>query len=269
MKRNISRVSLLVLLLALLEASAAAQSLLDEMLEMKVKGVTIDPHGNTPIVILEDAEGHQAFPIWIGVPEAQAIARALEGALTPRPMTHALLQNMLTDLQVEVARIVIHDLQSNTFYASIFLRQGPKTLTVDARPSDAIAVALGAKAPIFVTKKVLGSVRTVALSASSLAPQAAKKLGMHLQSLDATLAQAFRLANPQGVLISFVETGSQAERQGLRRGDVITDVDGQQIKNLQEFLDIFRHKKTGQELVLQVTREQHPLKIRLPFSALE
>jgi S1-C subfamily serine protease len=140
---------------------------------------------------------------------------------------------------------------------------------VDARPSDAIAVALGAKAPIFVTKKVLGSVRTVALSASSLAPHAAKKLGMHLQSLDATLAQAFHLANPQGVLISFVETGSQAERQGLRRGDVITDVDGQQVKNLQEFLDVFGQKKTGQELVLQVTREQFPLKIRLSFSALE
>jgi bifunctional DNase/RNase len=250
-------------------ASWAAPNLPEEALEMKVKGVAVDPHGNTPVVILEDATGRQAFPIWIGIPEAQAIARTMENVPTPRPMTHALLRNILSDLQVELAHIVIHDLQNNTFYASIALRQGGKQWTIDARPSDAIVLALDAKAPIFVAKKILGSVRTVSLSAPSLSQHVAKKLGVHLQNLDLTLAQAFQLANPEGVLVSFVETGSQAEQHGLRRGDVITTLDGQRVKDLPAFLEACKHKAVGQEFVLQVTRDQHSLKLRLPFSTLD
>jgi bifunctional DNase/RNase len=255
--------------LCLRGTSWATPNLVEDALEMKVKGVAMDPYGNTPMVILEDATGRQAFPIWIGLPEAQAIARTLENVATPRPMTHALLKNILTDLHVEVAHIVIHDLQSNTFYASIALRQGAKTLTVDARPSDAITLALDAKAPIFVSKKVLGSVRTVNLSPPSLEQHFAKKLGMHLQSLDTTLAQAFHLTTPEGVLVSFVEAGSQAERHGIRRGDVITKVDGQQVKDLPDLLEAVKHKTGGKESVLQVTRDQHPLKLRLPSLALD
>ncbi len=262
MKRH-SPLLLLVMFLALSQMSAASQSPSDDPLEMKVKGVAMDPSGNSPIVILEDPQGQHAFPIWIGLPEAQAIARALEDAPTPRPMTHSLLQNILHGLEAQVMRILINDLQSNTFYATIALRHGAKTVTVDARPSDAIAIALGAKAPIYVTKKVLGAVRTVNLSLPSSAQRSSQQWGMHLQSLDPELAPFFHLANPEGVLISFVEVGSQAERQGLRRGDVITDVDGQPIKTLQDLLDIFGRKKPGQQFVLLVTRDQRPLRIHL------
>jgi hypothetical protein len=268
MKRHISLWLGLPLGLFLCLMSVAAQNLPDNLLEMKVKGVALDPQGQTPVVVLEDAQGHQAFPIWVGVPEAQAIARTLEGVLTPRPMTHALLKNILTDLQVEVVRIIINDLRRDTFYASIALRQGANTLTIDARPSDAIALALDVKAPIFVTQKVLGSVRTVTLSASPL-QHSAKKLGMHLQNLDATLAALFRLANPDGVLVSFVEAGSPAERHGIHRGDVITDVDGKHVKSLQDLLGIFKDKKVGQDVVLHVTRDQHPLKLRLALVSLD
>jgi bifunctional DNase/RNase len=262
MKRH-SPLLLLVMFLALSQMSAASQSPSDDPLEMKVKGVAMDPSGNSPIVILEDPQGQHAFPIWIGLPEAQAIARALEDAPTPRPMTHSLLQNILHGLEAQVMRILINDLQSNTFYATIALRHGAKTVTVDARPSDAIAIALGAKAPIYVTKKVLGAVRTVNLSLPSSAQRSSQQWGMHLQSLDPELAPFFHLANPEGVLISFVEVGSQAERHGLRRGDVITDVDGQPIKTLQDLLDIFGRKKPGQQFVLLVTRDQRPLRIHL------
>jgi bifunctional DNase/RNase len=255
--------------LCLWGTSWAGPSLAEDALEMKVKGVAMDPYGNSPMVILEDASGRQAFPIWIGLPEAQAIIRTLENVATPRPMTHALLKNILTDLHVEVAHIIIHDLQSNTFYASIALRQGTKTLIIDARPSDAITLALDTKAPIFVTKKVLGSVRTVNLSPPSLTQHFAKKLGMHLQSLDTSLAQAFHLTAPEGVLVSFVEAGSQAERHGVRRGDVITKVDGQQVKDLADLLETVKHKTGGKESVLQITREQHSLKLRLPFLGLD
>jgi bifunctional DNase/RNase len=262
MKRH-SPLLLLVVFLAFSQMSSAAQPLSDDSLEMKVKGVAMDPSGNSPIVILEDPQGQHAFPIWIGLPEAQAIVRALEDTPTPRPMTHSLLQNILSGLEAQVMRILINDMHSNTFYAIIVLRQGAKTVTIDARPSDAIALALGAKAPIYVAKKVLGAVRTVNLSPPSSSQRSSQQWGMHLQSLGPELAPFFHLAKPEGVLISFVEVGSQAERHGLRRGDVITDVDGQPIKTLQDLLDILSRKKPDQQFVLLVTRDQRPLRIHL------
>jgi bifunctional DNase/RNase len=260
---------LLLAFLAFFQMSSAVQSPSDDSLEMKVKGVAMDPSGNSPIVILEDLQGQLAFPIWIGLPEAQAIARALEDTPTPRPMTHSLLQNILRGLDTQVVRILINDLQGSTFYATIALRQGAKTVTIDARPSDAIALALGAKASIYVAKKVLGAVRTVSLSSPTSPQRSSQQWGMHLQSLDPELAPFFHLANPEGVLISFVEVGSKAERHGLRRGDVITDVDGQPVKTLQDLLDILGRKKPGQPFVLLVTRDQRPLRIHLQPASTE
>jgi bifunctional DNase/RNase len=236
---------------------------------MKVKGVTVDPQGNTPVVILAEPQGQRAFPIWIGLSEARAIALALEGVATPRPLTHALLRNILADLKVELVRVVITDMQNKTFYASILLRQEQRTLTIDARPSDAIALALQANAPVFVTRKLLDAVRTVALQEPASPPLSTKTLGMHVQSLDATLASAFHLASTDGVLVSSIEAGGQAERYGIRRGDVITSVDGKPIRDLQDFLATYKDKKVGQEVVFQVTREQRPVVIRLRLSALD
>lgn len=253
--------------LLLCQGSLVAFGASDDIREMKVRGVTLDPHGNTPIVILEDAKGHEAFPIWIGLPEARAIARALEGLTTPRPMTHTLLQNILGDLQVDVARIIINSLQNNTFYASITLRQGSKVITIDARPSDAIALALGVKAPIFVSNSVLGSVRTVTLPGPSPTPHPARKFGMHLQHLDATLASAFHLPDTKGVLVAFVEIGSLAEKYGVQRGDVITNVNGRPVNTLQDFLALFNAKQTTQDTVLHVLRDQQARTIRLSFAA--
>ena len=262
-----SLAGVVALLATLWVTSGGTPSPFEDALEVHVKGVAVDPYGNTPMVILEDAAGHQAFPIWIGVPEAQAIARVLENVATPRPMTHALLKNILADLHVEVVRMVIHDLQGNTFYAMIALRQETKTWTIDARPSDAIILALETKAPIFVTKKVLGAVRTVTLSTPSPTPLVAKKLGMHLQSLNAALAQAFRMPTSEGVLVAFVEAGSQAEHYGVQRGDVITTLDNQQVKALPDLLEGLRQKTGKQECVFQVTRSQHALRLRLPCVA--
>ncbi len=249
------------------QTGVARQPEPDEVHEMRVKGVTMDPYGQTPIVILEETKGHRAFPIWIGLSEAQAIARALEGIATPRPMTHALLQNILRTLRVDVSRIVINDLRNNTFYATIWLRQGTETLTIDARPSDAIALALSVKAPIFVAPSVLQSVRTVPLGTRSPSGTTAQKFGMHLQSLDANLAQAFQVPRAEGVLIAFVEAGSPAERHGFRRGDVITDVNGNRIKDLQDFLNVFDAASGNQEMVLHVWRDRHPHTIRLSRAA--
>lgn len=264
MKQRPALCMLLLLALFLARQPPALADPADDLFEMTVKGVTLDPYGNTPIVVLEDTQGHRAFPIWIGNPEARAIIQALEGTSTPRPTTHALLQNILQDLQVKISQIVIHDLQSNTFYASISLQRGQTTLTIDARPSDAIALALAVQAPIFATQHVLQAVRTVNLSAPLIAEQTAKKFGMHLQNLNARLASALHVSDHNGVLVAFVEPDSPAARQGIQRGDLLTEADGKPIANLPTLIAFFKGKKSGEVIVLQVWRDQALHTIRLP-----
>lgn len=134
------------------------------MLEMKVKGLTLDPLTNMPIVILKDLEGERALPIWVGIFEANAIALEMENVPTPRPMTHDLIKNILDGIQASVSRIVVNDLKDNTFYAVIFLSLNGNEVPIDSRPSDAIALALRVEAPIFVSKKVLDEARSIDLS---------------------------------------------------------------------------------------------------------
>jgi bifunctional DNase/RNase len=128
---------------------------------MKVSGLTIDPLTNTPIVILKDMQEKKAIPIWIGLFEASAIATELEKITFSRPMTHDLLTDILRVLGVEVTKIEINDLRNNTFFANIHLVKDGKNLVIDARPSDAIAIALRANAPIFVDDKVIEKSRNV------------------------------------------------------------------------------------------------------------
>jgi bifunctional DNase/RNase len=130
-------------------------------IEMTIKGLMIDPITNMPIIILRDQEGQRVLPIWVGVFEANAIALQIENVQTPRPMTHDLLKNILEDLSAHVERIVVSDLKENTFYALIHLRTDGHVLAVDARPSDAIALALRTHSPIFVEESVIQSARSV------------------------------------------------------------------------------------------------------------
>ncbi|MDD5476089.1 MAG: bifunctional nuclease family protein [Syntrophales bacterium] len=125
------------------------------IIEMKVFGLAIDPAAGAPIVILKDLDGKRAVPIWIGIFEASAIATQLEKIALSRPMTHDLLMNIITRLEFSIARIVISDLKNNTFFAVIHLVKDGSEITIDSRPSDAIALALRASAPIFVDEKVV------------------------------------------------------------------------------------------------------------------
>lgn len=130
---------------------------------MKVSGLTIDPFTNTPIIILKDLEEKSVLPIWIGLLEASAIATELENIQLPRPMTHDLVRNILDKLKVEVKKVEVVDLKDNTFFANLHLMVSQKTIVLDARPSDAIALALRTKAPIFVNEKVIEKSRKVSL----------------------------------------------------------------------------------------------------------
>jgi bifunctional DNase/RNase len=131
--------------------------------EMKVSGLTIDPFTNTPIIILKDLEGKCVLPIWIGLLEASAIATELENIRLPRPMTHDLLGDILDKLKVEVKKVEVAELKDNTFFANLYLTIPRKTIIIDARPSDAIAIALRTKAPIFVNEKVIEKSREINL----------------------------------------------------------------------------------------------------------
>jgi bifunctional DNase/RNase len=129
-------------------------------IEVQIRGLMLDPVTNMPIVVLKDLESELVLPIWVGVFEANAIALELEKTTMPRPMTHDLLRNMARGLNAVVDRVVVSDLRDDTFYATIWMTQGGEAVVMDARPSDAIALALRWDCPIFVAKSVLGRTRT-------------------------------------------------------------------------------------------------------------
>ncbi len=149
--------------------------------EMVIKGLMVDPVTNMPIIILRDRDGDRVLPIWVGVFEANAIALQIENISTPRPMTHDLLRNVLRDLNAEVQRVVVSDLKDNTFYALIYVTVGGEVMAIDARPSDAIALALRTQAPIYVEERVIDHAKTI-----DFAPEKAdsERLQRWLESLD-------------------------------------------------------------------------------------
>ncbi|HUP50712.1 MAG TPA: bifunctional nuclease family protein [Thermoanaerobaculia bacterium] len=146
-----------------------------QLVPMSIKGLMLDPVSNSPIVVLKDEEDKFFLPIWVGIFEANAIALQLENVATPRPMTHDLLRNTISELDAQVTRIVINDLRDSTFFAQIGLITGGKTLELDARPSDAIALALRAEAPIFVAQSVLDQAQTITPEGDSQDEEKMKK----------------------------------------------------------------------------------------------
>lgn len=151
------------------------------LIEMTIKGLIVDPITNMPIVMLKDKQGDRVLPIWVGIFEANAIALQIENISTPRPMTHDLLRNIITDLDGRVDRVVVSDLKDNTFYAVIHLTVRGERIAVDARPSDAIALALRTRSPILVEERVIDSARTIDFSPDKADNE---RLQKWLESLD-------------------------------------------------------------------------------------
>jgi len=129
--------------------------------EMKIRGLMVDPVTNMPIVVLKDINGTAILPIWVGVYEANAIALEIEKVSTPRPMTHDLIRNLLFGLETGVKKVVVSDLKEDTFYAVIWLERNGEMISVDSRPSDALAIALRLDCPIYVEETVLSTSKAV------------------------------------------------------------------------------------------------------------
>jgi bifunctional DNase/RNase len=153
-------------------------------IRMQVFGLTIDPLTNSPILILKDLEGEKTVPIWIGLLEATAIASELENIKFSRPMTHDLMKNLMDQAGVKLAKVEICDLRDNTFFAQLFLVLRDKEFSMDARPSDAIALALRTHAPIFVEEQVIQKSKTVDLgNKEEITSEEGKKWTEILESL--------------------------------------------------------------------------------------
>lgn len=125
------------------------------MIQMKVEGMLFDPRSNMYILLLKEVNGNRTLPIWIGKPEADSIALALGKVETPRPLTHDLIKNIAESLKMKITKIIVTEIQDNTYYALLCFNDGKKETLVDSRPSDAVAVSLRVNAPIFVEEKVI------------------------------------------------------------------------------------------------------------------
>jgi len=134
------------------------------MVQMKVYDVGIDPSANVPIVFLKDLDGTFAMPIWIGFAEAASIAAELHDVKMPRPITHDLLCNIMEEVGIEIERVEICDLRDNTFYANLYLKVGDRSIVIDARPSDSLALALRTGASVWVARKVLDNAHLIDLT---------------------------------------------------------------------------------------------------------
>src|SRR5580704_5637333 len=139
-----------------------------EEVEMQIRGLMMDPVTNMPIIVLKDVGSDLVLPIWVGIFEANAIALELEKTATPRPMTHDLLMNMARGLNAQVNKVVVSELRDDTFYAVIWMEQNGETVTMDSRPSDAIALALRWDCPIYANKSVLEQQKKTATGAQTV-----------------------------------------------------------------------------------------------------
>src|SRR5579863_5062751 len=153
-------------------------------LEMKIRGLMIDPVTNTPIVILKDVSGNSVLPIWVGIYEANAIALEIEKVATPRPMTHDLIKSLLSGLGTGIRKVVVNELKEDTFYALIWLEREGELISVDSRPSDALALALRLDCPIFVEDSVLKSSKLAASVSDKVNTEELRRLLENLNDED-------------------------------------------------------------------------------------
>jgi hypothetical protein len=250
--RRYWKIGLTVALLISLVLVAISKETPLPFIEMEVKGVRLDAIGHNPIVLLADKEGKKALPIWIGLLEANAIDKELKNITSPRPMTHDLLHSILTQVQVKVKEVKIVELKDQTYYATLFLKMNKGVIEVDARPSDAIILALKSKIPILVAAKILDE-QGIALTKKSAFGE---RYGIRIQQLTPALASHFNFKSQKGVLVAEILPGSVSEASGMKAGDIITKVNSKEVGSVQEFEEMFDTVKVGDSLRIILYRDE-------------
>jgi len=232
--------------------------------EVELQHVGFDPASRSPVVVLVDTRRRAALPIWIGSAEAQAIALEFEGHKPSRPMTHDLFRDTLQGAGVSLDRVVIENLVEGTYFARMHMRSLRRDFSVDARPSDAIALAVRFERPIFVAAKLMEAAARMPPELAGGDREVMSAAGLTVQSLTAGLALHFGLdAQRSGVVITDV---ARAAHDDLQRGDVITAVDGVAVQTAEEFVRTLvgseRRRRT-----LSIWRDDHEREVGfLPYA---
>ena len=224
------------------------------VVEMKVKSVMLDPTTKSPVVILENTKDKRLIPIWIGDHEAMSIAMELEKVTTPRPLPYDLIRNILQGLGTTLRRITITDIRNSTYFAILTLRLKDQEFQIDSRPSDAIALALKMKAPIYASSQVLAKARELPSTEKS-AEDFQKVLGIHVQELTSELASLFDLQVKKGVLVADVELGSPASEAGIQRGDIILKVNDRPIQRIADLESFLQGAKRPGQLKIEILKK--------------
>jgi bifunctional DNase/RNase len=257
--RRYWKIGLGVALLISLVLVAISKETPPPFIEMEVKGVRLDAVGQSPVVILADKEGKKALPIWIGLLEANAIDRELKNIATTRPMTHDLLHSILTQVQVKVKEVKIIDLKDQTYYATLSLKLNKGVIEVDARPSDAMILALKSKIPILVAAKILDEQGILLTKKNAFG----ERYGIRIQELTPSLAPHFNFKSKKGVLVAEVLPGSVSETSGIKAGDIITKVNSKEVGSVQEFEEMFDKAKAGDSLRILLFRDEKLQEVNL------
>jgi len=205
----------------------------EPLIQVHVYRLVLDPASRQPVVSLVDSAEKRAFPIWIGIPEARAIHSELQGMKHLRPLTHDLLAGIIDKFDGKIDRVIITHTKDNVFYATLVAQKNETLIEIDARPSDSIILALKANAPIYVTRSLFEKM-SIAMQASQ---ETGSGYGLNLQEITPELAQYLALESSRGGMVSAVRPGSQAEKDGIQTGDILIEVDGQQITDVMSAVD--------------------------------
>lgn len=211
------------------------------LLQVKVHRLIMDPSSMQPIVFLADPQEERALLVWIGPCEANALNAEIEGTKSPRPLTHDLAGKIIEKLRGKIQRIIITHVRNGIYYATLVIEREGSAVEIDARPSDSIVMALKSKSPIFVSK---------GLFAEMSVPLKEEKggedpYGLTIQELTSSLAQSFSYKSTKGVLVADVRGGSQAEKDGLQRGDILVEVGGDSIFDVKSLRDALSRSKAS------------------------
>jgi bifunctional DNase/RNase len=241
-----------------------AQGASGDTVPVELSTVGLDGRTGTPIVVLREPQSGGVLPIWVGPAEAQAIALSLHGVIPPRPMTHDLMASLIAELRAEVEEVVVTDLRSNVYFGIVRLRiAGDKKLhDVDSRPSDALALALRTGARISVARKILAMAPEFDFIAPEGPNQVVTALGMTVVVATPALRKEFRLGDQRGVVVT--SAYGVARDKGVRRGDLIVDVNGKVIDEPAAFFEAVRASKPRSPVRIRYWRDGETRTVEIP-----